>query len=625
MKKALLPILITVLLILVAVFLWTISGEEDPIRSSFSFAIRGAGYTEEIVPWSENEEDYYVFFPSSAGPGETVLQVRGGAELLLDGRPFTEDFDLSSVRLGTPYELRYTGRGAARTVQLTFLQSAHVAAVYIHTASGSMDRIHRSKEYEEKARTVVVDANGRLEYAQRDIRGDRIKGRGNTTWDAPKKSYNLTLKDESDLLGMAPAKSWVLISNAFDASGLRNKIVYDFAGRIGLRWTPRCEYADVYLNGEYAGLYLLTEKIEVSEARLNLGAGAALFSIETQSTTAKDSHWFATDAGLKIQVRHPGRPGETKLRRLREEMQAVEDALVSGTEDLSEFIDLDSWARKYLLEEIFLNVDAALNSQYCYRDAQGSGKLFAGPAWDYDRALGNDEVLTPDCLYVAADCQVPWADTYWFAAMCRNEAFYRRVVELYEHEFMPMLEEEPERVRALSETLETAVTNDHLRWPGLVAGKRSYEDEVRFIGAFLTERTAFLRRAWVEGVPYRSVELIRPGKRHIFYAVEAGKTVGDVSASPDWAFPESTAWYVDGTDERFDPASPVADNLVLCSAKASVLSAREEPSSLQRVAAALRADDKLLISVASLGGLLALMVALLAADWRRNRTRKSKP
>ena len=80
-----------------------------------------------------------------------------------------------------------------------------------------------------------------------------------------KKPYLLKLTRKSDFLGMRPAKKWVFLANAADETNLRNKIVYDFARRLDFGFVPDSRFADVFLNGRYTGLYLITEKVECKE------------------------------------------------------------------------------------------------------------------------------------------------------------------------------------------------------------------------------------------------------------------------------------------------------------------------------------------------------------------------
>ena len=100
-----------------------------------------------------------------------------------------------------------------------------------------------------------------------------IEGRGNSTWNFPKKPYNIDLINEfgeensKSLLGMPADAEWCLIANYSDKSLLRIPLAYFLAGMIGMEYTPRLRFAEVYLNGNYEGLYCLCEKIKRANNR----------------------------------------------------------------------------------------------------------------------------------------------------------------------------------------------------------------------------------------------------------------------------------------------------------------------------------------------------------------------
>ena len=120
-----------------------------------------------------------------------------------------------------------------------------------------MDQNHK-----ERAAITLYTADGQVDYQGTET--DMIRGRGNSSWNYEKKPYNLYLYQPASLLEMDEASEWALIANANDDTNLRNQLVYDFADQISPHpgWSPENEYVDLFLNGEYAGLYLLCEKVQ---------------------------------------------------------------------------------------------------------------------------------------------------------------------------------------------------------------------------------------------------------------------------------------------------------------------------------------------------------------------------
>ena len=157
--------------------------------------------------------------------------------------------------------------GNGKEVSVGVKQSAEVAAVFIDTESGTMDKVHASKSNKEKGDILLVRGDGSLDY-QGALK--HIKGRGNATWDMAKKPYNIKLDESADLLGMGSAKGWCLLANYADTSLLRNHVVYHLAEEAGIPFTMDSQTVDLYLNGIYNGAYLMTEKVEIGKNRVDI-------------------------------------------------------------------------------------------------------------------------------------------------------------------------------------------------------------------------------------------------------------------------------------------------------------------------------------------------------------------
>jgi hypothetical protein len=104
-----------------------------------------------------------------------------------------------------------------------------------------------------------------------------LRGRGNSSWNAPKRQYNLRLRErdaegrrERPLLGMASSARWVIQANWEDKTLMRNHLGHHLSAKIGLE--PYCDvrYVDLWFNGEYWGAYYLMERVDVEENRVNI-------------------------------------------------------------------------------------------------------------------------------------------------------------------------------------------------------------------------------------------------------------------------------------------------------------------------------------------------------------------
>lgn len=560
MKKKWIYLAGTVLVCLGAYFCGRLAADPFP-----DFRILCSGNEEVISCWSGDGSSYYVFLPSYAELSQ--VQVITDKTLYLDGTKLSDGDFCGGYSLNEPYELRIGNRNASG-YSLEFVKSANTAAMYIETKSGDMDQIHKDKDYEEGASMALYNSDGTVNFT--DGGGISVSGRGNYSWFLDKKPYIIKLPEEGDLLGMGTAEKWILLANAIDNTNLRNKLIYDFAGEFQEYWSPECEYVDLYLNGEYAGLYLLAEKVEVGENRLNLGEGSYLFNLDLDTRNADPATCIAVNEGTAAEIQYPKEISEVHLqaaKRLLQEMQQAllaEDGVNADTKkSWDEYIDADSWAWKYLIEEVFENYDAGACSQYFYWNPEGDDRrIFAGPIWDYDNTLGASTQKNPRCFLAQRMWKAPEVYTPWFGALCEKEEFYNRVVALYETRFLPKLQELADSgIEEAAKQIADAAEMNRLRWSA------SYEDLqvsewVELMQSFLEERIEFLNSAWLDGKQYRNICLEIP-KDYRYFEVEKGTCIESLPTPAELDISDSLVWYDKETGELFDESRPIVEDMVL--------------------------------------------------------------
>jgi hypothetical protein len=117
------------------------------------------------------------------------------------------------------------------------------------------------------ARNGYVDPFGRAcdDVASTPV---KVRGRGNTTWDYPKKPLRLKFEVATDMLGMEQDKDWVLLADYIDPTGLRNVLAFELGRRLDMPFTHQARHVNLVLNGTYQGLYLLTEHTEMASNRV---------------------------------------------------------------------------------------------------------------------------------------------------------------------------------------------------------------------------------------------------------------------------------------------------------------------------------------------------------------------
>lgn len=116
----------------------------------------------------------------------------------------------------------------------------------------------------------------------------QIKGRGNYTWVGfEKKPYRLKFTEKAAPLGMPKSKHFVLLAHADDSDGfMRNESGFTLSRMLGMPWTPESQPVELVLNGDYRGLYFLTQNIRVDKDRVNITEQ------EDLATTDVDGGWL---------------------------------------------------------------------------------------------------------------------------------------------------------------------------------------------------------------------------------------------------------------------------------------------------------------------------------------------
>ncbi len=226
----------------------------------------------------------------------------------------------------------------------------------------------------------------------------QIRGRGNSTWkNFPKKPYKIKFEGKQDFFGMGMGKDWVLLANHIDKSLIRNYLVFEVAKQFStLGSTPDCRLVEVYLNGEYNGVYLLCEQVEVNENRVEIDEDSA--TVDTGYLVEMDGWADGTCVAVpdslnkdrKYSIKSPDNIGRSAERReyIRKYLEDCLNAL-NGTdyEKVKELMDVESFAQAYIVFELFKNPDVDYSSFYMHKDA--GGKLICGPVWDFDMCCGN--------------------------------------------------------------------------------------------------------------------------------------------------------------------------------------------------------------------------------------------
>lgn len=519
-------------------------------REHFPLSVTIAG-TETIDCWRK-DGCYYVFLPGYADGSQAKLVTNPLFPVSIDGQKVGKDTVCADFPLGQRLPIVYSKWGKAHEAQVLFCQSGNLPTLYIDTASGSMDYIHEKKGNAESGKLRLYRDDGTLDC---DAQISAINGRGNATWAAEKKPYSLELTQKTDLLGMGKAKKWILLANYYDDSNISNKLSFDFAAAVGCAYTPECQWVDLYLNGNYAGLYLLSERNEVDPQRVDIEEnGSFLLSMEYEERwNGKNYPALFSMHGNLLRIHHAGMSADLAW----EIWQSAEDAIFSedGVDPRTgkgweELIDTESWAQQYLLWEVFAEYDAGAISKFFYYDPQ-TEKIFAGPVWDMDNILNQEKMHPPNILQSQRKYIWNRERESMFYRLWQIDSFRETVKRLYREEYRPRLLElaETGMQAYLAQSLPAARLNC-IRWKTGDPAERTTCME-----RYLKERIAFLDEYLGHEEDYCVLAVLREPQWRSF-AVKRGKTA-------DFLPSENITWLDYETGEPFDITDPVTEDRVI--------------------------------------------------------------
>lgn len=518
----------------------------------------------EIVrPWySEKENAFYYFLPSYSEL-EKASFVLSNEVLEIDDEKYADGDLLCGLVENKEYKA--TNLDTMNEKSFVIKKSDNIGAVFVKTATGSMKEVFQSKKHKELAHIKVFDNSGSVDTFESD---SVIKGRGNSTWYSTKKSFSILFNDRISILGMGDSDKYVLFSGSVDNSLMRNKLVYDVARKVGAVGTPDSEYVDLYLNGEYYGLYLLSQSPETWYQKDNVDSeGLYLFTAELMEREKNSDYAIYVQEGESIvTVCLPEKLSDEETIIAKEIVHKTDEKILSQDEDIDNIIDIDSWAKRYLLDEVFENYDAGMASSYFYTSINsGDNKVYAGPIWDYDNSMANlhgycGPTLNPEILFAknvrrGNDSQ----KVLWYSSLYDNSVFYNRMVDIFEQQFVSALEELLEReIYDIQAEIKVAKDNNSIRW-----GKDS-ADEVEYIREYLSKRLVFLKELWVKKENYCVVKASRPDEIDSLYTWFYIKKGHSVSESEYFEkLLEDAQWYDESSGEKFDFDKPITEDVYL--------------------------------------------------------------
>lgn len=476
--------------------------------------------------------------PPEICPEDKVLRYWTNGEKVYDfSLPVTEDLTLQAVWL-------------ERTV-------LPATVIELRDAQGkvySIDRVDR----ENYVTSTVSILNGAGTYEVFSATAG-FRGRGNGSWSDSKKCFKIRFDEKQPLFGREKNRHWVLLActNFKDTTLLRNYTAYNLAGALfdGLEYTTNAVLTDLYINGDYRGVYVLCEQVRVGRGRVEIDGGRSaedagfLIEYDAYAEGREGIDYFSIGEGGGRTVPWGGRPrdnpndgivkydftvhypdsddlaeGKISEEEYRAQVAYIRayilEVYTAATVDhdldrLSELVDMESLVDIYILEELYKNTDAGYSSFYMYK--KPGGKLYFGPPWDFDgtTVAARGEENDPNGIYVAGTIERYGGNTSseLFIELYKTEGFRKLVSARWEalspkirDWFGALFTEE------FYETYRYAVGRNFVRWSGGRGGwggwgprpqkvtqetaEKNWISDCRTLYKWFSDRIAYLDRVW---------------------------------------------------------------------------------------------------------------------------------
>ena len=279
-----------------------------------------------------------------------------------------------------------------------------------------------------------------------------VRVRGNSTAAAPKKPYRIKFETKQSMLGLNDGekfKSWCLMADYFDSSMLRTWATFAFAELLlgGKYYSSDCTPVEVYVNGEYMGVYLLCEQTQIDNDRIDIyeaedgdpsleigylmigqggrndepesivvwpqitvrdRTGAEMyfdgmnFALSGSGYTQAQKDYVSTYTSAVFKVvaaalyeeryYNLDRNGNMTLRPKSELQGMTKQEKQISTIDA--VFNIESAVRMCILDEIAKNLDAMTFNMYVDLSPNGDGRLTLAAPWDFDFAMANTHYST---------------------------------------------------------------------------------------------------------------------------------------------------------------------------------------------------------------------------------------
>lgn len=384
-----------------------------------------------------------------------------------------------------------------------------IPSVNINLNNTTLDHINSNKFIAHAGNTINL-FHADTESSINDI---EIRTRGNSTSLPDKKPYQIKLPQKNSLLGLARAKKWILLANSYDHSYIRNDLAFYIARAIGMEYAPSGRFINLYINSEYHGIYYLTPKVAISRELVNLKDPlGVLVELDTLHEDEDKPHYTSSEGVVFAIQDSVSKEGSEALNMGMEDFLKTFNQLELASknrefEKVSELIDVDSFAKYFIVNELSSNPDAYSSSCFMYKDGPND-KIHAGPVWDFDLAFANHRwgwVQNP-MIYSPAketarrieafggDGDKIIADRFisrFMYYLLDIPEFKNRISAIFQETISNKYDKLQDYINQKIQLIKPSITADQHRW-----GNNTFSAEIEYLKNWISERYAYFEATY---------------------------------------------------------------------------------------------------------------------------------
>lgn len=350
------------------------------------------------------------------------------------------------------------------TVEATWLLTDENASIYNEQTSlpKMFINLDNNQSLQSVTKEDYVDSSITIssQFGENDLYASsaEFKGRGNGSWwsSGPKRGYRIKFFEKQSLFGEYESKHWVLLAGAnfYDPTLMKTQLAFGVTNEVfsNIEYASSTHWVELYVNGEYRGVYVLAEHVRVANERVDIDEDFGvidtgyLIEYDVYASGEEGIDYFNVDGyryGFTVKSPDPEDYLEEGITKATYESQitylseyvstALEAALAApqsqtAYETFEQYADVDSFVDMYILHELFKNTDTGWSSFFMYKKA--GGKLYAGPPWDFDASAGkNRGDQSYSGIYVAGSVvnESGHTSSELYLALLQVDAFQARV------------------------------------------------------------------------------------------------------------------------------------------------------------------------------------------------------